>query len=161
MNSRDRDRLIVVGRRVLRAQAVIQTCMTEVMSLLTRIDQATPARATIDNLFGSTAEPQTLFNRPLVDVVGTAVVWRGHRCPLGYTRLFDLVERLVRNPGRWIPYDRLRREVWDDDMLSDGAIKVAVTRLKSKLTTHGMQALAEMIRTSGYRCGYFPGGELE
>jgi DNA-binding response OmpR family regulator len=92
----------------------------------------------ISNLLGKAADPRAMFDRPIVDTVAMTITWRGLRCPLGYTRLLDLIERLVRSPGRWVPHERLLREVWDDDMLCDSAIKVAVTRLKAKLTAHGM-----------------------
>jgi hypothetical protein len=161
MNSQDKERLVILGRRILRALAVIQTCMVEAMSLLTRPDASIPGPGAMDNLLGTDVEPTELFRRPLVDDAGMAVVWRGERCPLGYSRLLDLVDRLVRNPGAWIPYKRLLRETWNQPYLSEGTVKVAVARLKKRLSTHGMAELANMIHTSGHRCGYFPNGKPE
>jgi DNA-binding response OmpR family regulator len=135
--------------------------MAEAMAILARAQPPEQGTGTMPNLFGKSFEPLVLFHRPIVDTVAMTVTWRGSRCPLGYTRLLDLIERLVRNPGRWLPYERLLKEVWNDDMLGEGTIKVAVTRLKSKLVEHGMSELAGMIRTSGYRCGYFPDGAPE
>ena len=161
MNKQDPDRLLILGNRVQRAKTIIDTAMTEMMEIVCRIGPLPPGAGAIANLIGSTADPSAMFDRPIVDTVAMTVTWRGKRCPLGYTRLFDLIERLARNPGRWVPYERLLREVWNDEMLDDGAIKVAMTRLKAKLADHGMKELAEKFHTGGYKCGYFPEGLLE
>ncbi len=158
MHTREQERLIVLGRRIQRVKAILEASVAEQLSILNGLQPAPQSAASIANFFGTPADPHTQFHRPIVDTVAMTVTWRGGRCPLGYTRLLDLIERLARNPGRWISYERLLREVWGDDMLEDGTIKVAVTRLKAKLTKYGMAELAKSIHTSGYRCGYFPDG---
>jgi DNA-binding response OmpR family regulator len=157
MHTRDQDRVLILGQRLHRAHAIMKATVSELMAILATLPR-TSQHGPIANLLGSSPESQAQFNRPIVDMVAMTVTWRGQRCPLGYTRLLDLIDRLVRSPGRWLPYDRLLREVWEDDMLGEGAIKVAITRLKDKLKRHRMRGLAQMIHTSGYRCGYFPDG---
>jgi DNA-binding response OmpR family regulator len=72
------------------------------------------------------------------------VTWQGMPCPLGHTRLLALMERIARNLNRWIPYDRLKWDVWHNESRSDGAIKVTVTRLRRQLPRHRMEGLAAM-----------------
>lgn len=159
MHTTDPQRLIILWRRVQRAQAIIEATNIEAVAILGRLQALAPASGSIDNLLGKAVDAEAMFHRPIVDAAGMAVIWRGSRCPLGYTRLFDLIERLIRTPNRWFPYDQLLKDVWKDQYLGDGAIKAAVTRLKAKLADSGMGELAQMICTSGYRCGYFPGGQ--
>ena len=158
MNTHDRDRLLVLWRRVLRAMQILQTTVSEIVGIMARVVPAPDGPGSLSNLMGKADDEPALFDRPIVDMVAMTVTWRGGRCPLGYTRLLDLMERLVRNPRRWIPYDRLLREVWGDEMLGENTIKVAVTRLKAKLIEYGMADLAQNIGISGFKCGYFPEG---
>lgn len=163
MNACDRDRLLVLNRRVARAQAIIQKSNTESADILARARSPGPEapRAKTANLLGAPSDAAALFDHPLVNTVAMTVTWRGSRCSLGYTRLLDLIDRLVKSPRRWISYDRLVAEVWKDNVLDDGVVKVAMSRLRAKLTECGMGELAARLLTSGYRCGYFPDGKPE
>jgi hypothetical protein len=158
VNNPNLHRVVVLWQRILRAQAIIQACITEATTIIPNADSLASGHHSIANIFGASVDPKALYDRPIVDATAMSVTWRGERCPLGYTRSFDLMERLARNPNRWIPYDRLLREVWKNDSFNEETIKVAVTRLKKLLVNHGMSGLAEKILTSGDRCGYHPDG---
>jgi hypothetical protein len=65
---------------------------------------------------------------------------------------------LLRKSGGWVEYKDLRREVLDDPMAFDEAIRVALTRLRGRLQAAQMVPVADAIHLKKHCCGYFPSG---
>ncbi|MBM3123472.1 MAG: response regulator transcription factor [Chloroflexi bacterium] len=76
--------------------------------------------------------------------------------PLELTRLeFDLLHRLLINPGRVLTRERLLEQAWGYDFVGDTrAVDSAVKRLRAKLRAASPQAdCIESVRGLGYRIG--------
>lgn len=149
------------ARQLRRIQDLQARCTARLIHELEQVPDRASAES-IDNLLGSTfTDPRVSFTTPIVDLTAMRVTWRGKSCPLGNTHLLAIMERIARNPNRWIPYERLKWDIWHDESVGDGAVKVTVVRLRRQLSLHGMERLSALIRVSGPRCGYFPGGTSE
>jgi sensor c-di-GMP phosphodiesterase-like protein len=74
MHTHDPQRLIILWRRVQWAQAIIEATNLEAVAILGRLHALAPASGSIDNLLGKAVDARALFNRPIVDVAGMAVV---------------------------------------------------------------------------------------
>jgi hypothetical protein len=116
------------------------------VKLIRQLEQL-PVGATADpleNLLGSQLGAAAAMGAPIVDQTAMTVTWRGKSCLLGNTHLLGVMERIGRNPNRWVPYDRLKWDLWHNESIGDGAVKVTVVRLRQQLCRHGMDALAAM-----------------
>ena len=83
--------------------------------------------------------------RPLANAATFSVAWQGRRCDLGPSILFKLIQRLLRRPDRFYPYDVLMDDVWDR-RCSNTTVRSAVKRLRRALCDAGMRDLADAIR---------------
>ena len=95
--------------------------------------------------------------RPLVNAATFSVEWRGRRCDLGPSILFKLIQRLLRRPDRYYPYDILMDDVWDR-RCSNTTVRSAVKRLRRALCNAGMSDLADAIRGRERCYGVFLNG---
>jgi DNA-binding response OmpR family regulator len=95
--------------------------------------------------------------RPRVDAVAFSVEWRGQCCDLGPSILFRLIQRLLRRPDRYYPYDILMDDVWQR-RCSNTTVRSAVTRLRQALCDAGMSDLAGAIKGRGQCYGVFLNG---
>ena len=101
------------------------------------------------------AEPSTLLRGPgnlLMDVERRSVVVGDMSIEL--TRLeFDLLHRLLINPGRVLTRERLLEQAWGYEYVGDTrAVDSAVKRLRAKLRTAAPEAdCIESVRGLGYR----------
>jgi DNA-binding response OmpR family regulator len=154
-----RSTLAVLRDRLQRIQALHARCVDLIVQeVQAQRHRAGAGRAA--NLLGTDlTSTSSQGDQPVVDPGRMAVLWRGERCLLRYSYSYDLAERLFRNPHRWLPFDRLAEDIWNEQNVNDGAVAAAIKRLRRKLEEHGMGALATMIVVSGYRCGYFPDGQ--
>jgi len=96
--------------------------------------------------------------RPLVNAATFSVEWQGRRCDLGPSILFKLIQRLLRRPDRYYPYDILMDDVWDR-RCADTTVRSAVKRLRRALCNTGLSNLADAIRGSGRCYGVFLNGD--
>jgi hypothetical protein len=66
--------------------------------------------------------------------------------------LFQLLARLARSPGCWVPFHRLleKDDVWDGRKVSDGTVKGAVSRLRKFLTNSGLPKTAQRLVVGTY-----------
>ncbi len=74
--------------------------------------------------------------------------------PLELTRLeFDLLQRLLENPGRVLTRERLLEQVWSYDFAGDTrAVDSAIKRLRARLREAGGDPeMIEAVRGIGYR----------
>ncbi len=100
-------------------------------------------------------EPSTVLRGPgnlLMDVERRAVTVAD--TPLELTRLeFDLLHRLLLNPGRVLTRERLLEQAWGYDYVGDTrAVDSAVKRLRAKLRQAAPEAdCIESVRGLGYR----------
>jgi len=100
-------------------------------------------------------DPSTLLRGPgnlLIDVERRSVVVGDTSIEL--TRLeFDLLHRLLINPGRVLTRERLLEQAWGYDYVGDTrAVDSAVKRLRAKLRTASAEAdCIESVRGLGYR----------
>ena len=81
---------------------------------------------------------------PRIDRDGLSVHWRGGECILGATISFRLLDRLARRPNHYVSHAQLLDDVWEC-VRSRSAIRSAVCELRLRLSSAGMQDLAEMI----------------
>ncbi len=104
---------------------------------------------------GTEKEPSTLLHGPgnlLMDVERRAVMVAD--APIELTRLeFDLLHRLLINPGRVLTRERLLEQAWGYDYAGDTrAVDSAVKRLRAKLRQAAPEAdCIESVRGLGYR----------
>jgi DNA-binding response OmpR family regulator len=104
---------------------------------------------------GASKEPSTLLRGPgglLLDVERRAVTVA--ETTLDLTRLeFDLLHRLLLNPGRVLTRERLLEQAWGYDYVGDTrAVDSAVKRLRAKLRQAALEAdCIESVRGLGYR----------
>jgi hypothetical protein len=83
--------------------------------------------------------------RPLcVERVSYSVLWGSHRCVLGCTMAFQIMERLAKQPNEYIHIDRLLDDLWTGHR-TYSTVRSTVSRLKSKLRESGMDELAASI----------------
>jgi two-component system alkaline phosphatase synthesis response regulator PhoP len=100
-------------------------------------------------------EPATILRGPgdlLLDVERRAVTAGG--TPIELTRLeFDLLQRLLLNPGRVLTRERLLEQAWGYEYVGDTrAVDSAVKRLRAKLRQASANAdCIEAVRGLGYR----------
>ncbi len=92
-----------------------------------------------------------------VDAFMHSVEWAGHRCVLGPSLLFRMIQRLARQPNRYFGYDVLMQEIWKR-RCSDEAIRALVKRLRRALIDAGMAALASSIQVRHRSLGLFLDG---
>jgi DNA-binding response OmpR family regulator len=103
----------------------------------------------------SEKEPSTLLRGPgglLMDMERRAVTVA--ETPIELTRLeFDLLHRLLINPGRVLTRERLLEQAWGYDYVGDTrAVDSAVKRLRAKLRQAAPEAdCVESVRGLGYR----------
>lgn len=98
--------------------------------------------------------------RPRVDAVAFSVEWRGQCCDLGPSILFKLIQRLLRRPDRYYPYDILMDDVWQR-RCSHTTVRSTVTRLRHALCDAGMPDLADAIKGRGQCYGVFLDGDAQ
>ncbi len=104
---------------------------------------------------GTEKEPSTILRGPgdlLMDVERRAVIVAD--TPLELTRLeFDLLHRLLINPGRVLTRERLLEQAWGYDYVGDTrAVDSAIKRLRAKLRQAAPEAdCIESVRGLGYK----------
>lgn len=80
------------------------------------------------------------------------VVYRGKRCFLGNTLPYRLMERLARQPDRYVSYQALQDDVWHE-LRSREAIRSVVKVLRGKLREAGLDVIAAAI--DGHVAGHY------
>ena len=73
-----------------------------------------------------------------------SVSWGQHRCVLGHTMAFHIMQRLARQPDEYISMDRLLDDLWTGPR-SYSTVRSTICRLKTKLRESGMGDLAAFI----------------
>ena len=142
-----KERVVILLRRLGRLNAMTQRCTDGLVEALRTWDDLGVAGSTLINLLGSHLDdPAELFAKPIVDPAAMTVTWHGRTCKLGHSITFRLLDRLARRPGQYLTLDRLVRDVWDGQNVSDEAIRSAVRHLKLRLKRGGMKGLAAAIR---------------
>jgi len=158
---RKRERTITLLKRLVRVQALGQAITRRLIEEF-EVDPTEDASGVLANLLGSGGtDPANLYRQPIVDRGAMAVIWAGRPCHLGNTVLLRLMERLVRRPNHYVPFDRLIRDAWDGHAKSDEAIRNAVLRLKRRLRAAGMTKLAKAVRSAGRSYGLILDGVPE
>jgi hypothetical protein len=110
------------------------------------------------NLMGShLRDPASLFHRPLVDLLSMTVTWSGRTCLLRSRILLALMDSLARRPNHFVPFEKLRHDVWDGAQKSDDTIRSTVRHLKHRLIAAHMGELARHICAAGLRYGLVTG----
>jgi hypothetical protein len=84
---------------------------------------------------------------PIMDEGSLSVRWRDEECFLGNTQQYALMTCLIKETGRYVPYDSIRTAL-GDDIMSDPAIRKNVERLRTKLKESHCDRLADAIDTS-------------
>ncbi|HWL09931.1 MAG TPA: helix-turn-helix domain-containing protein [Planctomicrobium sp.] len=85
-------------------------------------------------------------HRPLADRTTFSIVWQGKSCFLGNGLPFRFFEKIARRPGRYCSHKDLLDDIWGQGQIrAKASIRNVVKRLRDKLTTDGMQELAEAI----------------
>jgi DNA-binding response OmpR family regulator len=109
-------------------------------SELTRLN-ATPA-----------IQPIVDSRQPRVDRDLFTVVVGRRRCFLGNTVSFRLIERLLRQPNKYVSVTELEAEVWGGGVRTREAVRSAVKILRRRLREAKMHDLADAVagRASGY-----------
>jgi len=97
-------------------------------------------------------------DRPRIDAATFTVEWHGRRCSLGPSILFKLLQRLLRRPDRYCPYDILMADVWER-RCSNTTVRSAIKRLRRALCQAGLDDLAEAIRGRGQCYGLILNGD--
>jgi DNA-binding winged helix-turn-helix (wHTH) protein len=87
-----------------------------------------------------------MFEQIIVDAGARTITFRGRTCRLGNTLVFRLMERLARRPNHFVTFDRLIRDVWDQQARSDEAIRSVMKELRRRLRKSRMTKLASAIR---------------
>lgn len=160
-NLHKRDRGLALLKRLLRVHAIGWTITRKLIEEY-EIDPDDDVAGVLVNLLGSeVADPGSLYRQPIVDHGAMAVIWAGQSCRLGNTLLLRVMERLVRRPNQYVPFDRLIRDAWNGHKKSDEAIRNAVHRLKRELRAAGMSDLAAAIRSAGRSYGLILDGSPE
>ncbi len=122
----------------------VRELMARIKAVLRRIPDGRPEQ-----------EPSTMLHGPgnlLMDVERRAVTVA--ETPIELTRLeFDLLHRLLINPGRVLTRERLLEQAWGYDYVGDTrAVDSAVKRLRAKLRQAAPEAdCIESVRGLGYR----------
>jgi DNA-binding response OmpR family regulator len=80
----------------------------------------------------------------IIDEATFSVHWANRTCYLGNTKPFRLMERLARRPNHLVLCDVLLEDLWDEHS-SREVLRAAVKMLRRKLTSAGMEDLAEAI----------------
>lgn len=80
----------------------------------------------------------------IIDLQMLSVVYRGKRCFLGNTLPFRLMRSLANQANRYVSYEQLSEEVWDDVPTRE-AVRSVVKVLRSKLKKAGLDAIAGII----------------
>ena len=148
-----KERRLTLLKRLLRVHAIGWTITRELINECNvAVDEGLADQ--LANLLGSgVANAAGLYRQPIVDHAAMAVVWAGRPCHLGNTVLLRLMDRLARRPNQYVPFDRLVRDTWNGQRVSDEAIRNAVHRLKRELRRAGMVGLATAIRSAGRSYG--------
>jgi len=90
---------------------------------------------------------------PLLDHENFSIVYQGRICQFRPGQLtWRLAERLFRRPGFPVSVRSLRTDVWEDELVGDGAIRRKVSELRATLRNAGLGDLAEGIHG---RDGYY------
>ena len=152
IGEQDAKRILVVLRRMVRAQAILQSCAQELIGLFSGRPEMAHAAGGLANLLGSGQNKiKALFSQPIVDFGAMSITWRGRSCKLGNTVLFRLMERLARRPNFHLTYDRLIHDVWEGQCRSNENVRSAVRRLKDRLVQAGMPKLAAAIKSDRHQ----------
>ncbi len=127
----------------------VRELMARIKAVLRRASDVKPEQESSSMLRG----PGDL----LMDVERRAVTVA--ETPLELTRLeFDLLQRLLINPGRVLTRERLLEQAWGYDYVGDTrAVDSAVKRLRAKLRQAALEAdCIESVRGLGYRINTVP-----
>ena len=145
--SERKERVLLLLKRLGRLHALAQRCTESLHSAFRDWGELGMTEGSLANLLGSHLDdPAELFAKPIVDPAAMTVTWHGRTCKLGHSITFRLLDRLARRPGQYLTLDRLVRDVWDGQNVSDEAIRSAVRHLKLRLKRGGMKGLAAAIR---------------
>jgi DNA-binding response OmpR family regulator len=94
---------------------------------------------------------------PVLDPEGFEARLGNQSCFLGNTREFALLARLNRRPGRYVSYDHLRDDVWNDIETETNTIQRTVSNLRRKLRDAGLTSVEiDGRQKSHYRLGVVP-----
>jgi DNA-binding response OmpR family regulator len=140
-------RVLLLLKRLSRVHAIAERCSDALHKSLYQLNEPGLSETALANLMGSRLEnPSELFSKPIVDPTAMTITWHGRTCKLGHSIKFRLFDRLARRPGQYLTLDRLVRDVWDGQIVSDDAIRSAIRHLKLRLKRGGMKGLAAAIR---------------
>jgi DNA-binding response OmpR family regulator len=154
MKARDIQRLRVLLHRARRGMIIGNAALSEAQEVADRLFPTDR----VANLMGSQLrEPASLFHRPLVDLLSMTVTWSGRTCLLRSRILLALMNSLARRPNHFVPFEKLRHDVWDGAQKSDDTIRSTVRHLKGRLIQAEMGDLARHICAAGQRYGLVTG----
>jgi DNA-binding response OmpR family regulator len=154
MKTQDVHRLRVLLHRAQRGMTIGLAALSEAQEVAGRLFPAQRAA----NLMGSQLrDPASLFRHPLVDPLSMTVTWSGRTCLLRSRILLALMHSLARRPNQFVPFEKLRHDVWDGAQKSDDTIRSTVRHLKDRLIEAEMGELARHICAAGLRYGLVTG----
>lgn len=107
-------------------------------------DAAASAAVTLANLSEQDTEVVGTL-RLVIDHNRMSVRWNGRSCHLGATIAFRLLERLAQRSNHYVTHDELLNDVWRGAPRSPSAIRSAVSILRARLVSAGMEDLASAI----------------
>jgi len=76
------------------------------------------------------------------------IEWGELICPLGNTSEYRFLKLLIGSIDRWVSYNEIAESALDDRDANNNSIRNLKYRVVKKLSTHGMQELAERIRAT-------------
>jgi DNA-binding response OmpR family regulator len=153
MKNQDVQRLRVLLQRAHRGMTIGFAALTEAQEVSNRLFPEQRAA----NLMGSDLGPASLFHQPLVNPNSMTVTWAGRTCLLRSRILLALMQSLARRPDQFVPFEKLRHDVWDGARKSDDTIRSTVRHLKRRLIAAKMGDLACHICAAGLRYGLVTG----
>jgi DNA-binding response OmpR family regulator len=154
MKNQDVQRLRILLHRAQRGMTIGLAALTEAQEVSGRLFPTQRAA----NLMGSDLQdPASLFHQPLVNPHSMTVTWAGRTCLLRSRILLALMQSLARRPDQFVPFEKLRHDVWDGARKSDDTIRSTVRHLKSRLIAAKMGDLASHICSAGLRYGLVTG----
>lgn len=118
--------------------------LLEIASALRETADRVERAATTLALMATNKPPNDGPHGPTLDRKALTVTWNGTSCFLGYTTAFRLLERLAQRPNQYVSHAQLLDDVWGGSR-SPSAIRSAVNDLRARLTSAGLEDLANSI----------------
>jgi hypothetical protein len=87
-----------------------------------------------------------------MDEATFSVIRGGRKCPLGNTKPFWILKRLMTNRKAYVSIQSIQKDVWGTQIVTDSTVQGQIKELKKKLKLADLEDVAEMIYspTSGH-----------